>query len=117
MKKIITIAIVLFLVSLSKLSAQTYKPSDIEGTWELSDKKAKFIFTKNNKFTYTWKGLTKEDKVTGTYKMEVSGDKTLIKFTRDNGAGWPMKKIKSLSADKKKMELQLGTLLETYNKI
>ncbi|MDX2172549.1 MAG: hypothetical protein SFY56_05470 [Bacteroidota bacterium] len=112
---ILTIAIMLF--SISKINAQTYNPSDIEGTWELSDKKAKIIFSKNNKFTYTWKGLTKEDSFNGTYKLVKNGSSTTIEFKRSNGAGWPSKKIKSLSADKKKIELQWGTLVEVYNKL
>jgi hypothetical protein len=117
MKKLILLFVLSFIISIHSLKAQTYKAADILGTWELSDKKAKIIFKKSMKFTYSWQGLTTVESFNGTYKLIENKGTTTIEFKRDNGAGWPSKIIKSLSPDKKKIELKWGTLVETYNKI
>ena len=97
--------------------AQVYQSNDIVGKWELSDKKAQIVFNKNMTFSYTWKGLTKEDSFSGTYKLLSANGKTIIEFKRDNGVAWPKRNIKSLSDDRKTMELKIGTLTETYKKL
>lgn len=116
MKTIILIFGIALLANLESLSAQTYKAKDLAGVWVLSDGKAKLTLNENMTFVYSFQGLQSEQTFKGAYKLKDGKRGTSIEFKRDTGAGLPTKVVKSLSDDRKKMELKFGTVTETYQK-
>jgi hypothetical protein len=116
MRILFLLAALICAMNLEPLSAQTYKAKDLAGVWTLTDGKAKLTLNENMTFTYSFQGLQSEQTFKGTYKLKDSKRGTSIEFKRDNGAGMPTKVVKSLSDNRKKMELKFGTVTETYEK-
>ncbi len=96
--------------------AQNYSAKQLAGTWKLSDGKATLMLTANSTFSYKFQGLQSEQEFKGKFKIVNGKTGSSLEFKRDNGAGMPTRRLKSLSADGKTLELTVGTLTEIYQK-
>ncbi len=97
---------------LAGTSHAAYTPADIAGTWE-SGGHATWVLNANGTFSSSYKDFSGGKKTfTGTFK--ITND--VIRFTRTDGKGYGTYKIISLSADKKVLNVKLGTSAQVWKK-
>lgn len=90
-----------------------FTAADIAGTWDTGGN-TEYIIISNGVFTVKTKGPTGNiNTTTGTF-MITGGDR--LQFKKQDGRPWLSYKIVSISSDKRRITVKMGTMVRTWSR-